>query len=297
LAKIAVELERALSRRAITAPPGITRARALASGDGWSVDDVLCTCGPSDRTYEEQHSWVCIAVVASGTFQYRSASGSELMTPGSLLLGNAGQVFECGHEHGAGDRCISFRYSPEYFERLAAGAGVRRANFAALKLPPLRPLSVTVAYVLSGLERPAAWEELSARIAGDALRLASDSTPAAPSAPAAVARVTRVVRRIEHHPEERLGLADLAREAGLSPYHFLRVFQALTGLTPHHYILRIRLRNAAMRLASPRRSRVLDVALDSGFGDVSNFTRSFRAEFGMTPRTFQNRRSQPLLKE
>jgi len=125
LAKIAVELERAVAQRAATGGPGSLTSRLLGQGDGWHVADVVCTCGPQDRRFEEQHPFFTIAVVVAGTFQYRgSLNGSglaeELMTPGSLLLGNAGQSFECGHEHGLGDRCLSFRYSRDYFERVAA---------------------------------------------------------------------------------------------------------------------------------------------------------------------------------
>ena len=105
----------------------------------------------------------------------------------------------------------------------------------------------------------------------------------------AVARVTRAVRLIERQPEAALTLGSLARQAGLSPYHFLRTFEHLTGVTPHQYVLRARLREAAMRLAAER-ARVLDIALDCGFGDVSNFNHAFRTEFGVSPRIFRQQR-------
>jgi AraC-like DNA-binding protein len=101
------------------------------------------------------------------------------------------------------------------------------------------------------------------------------------------------VRAVERHPDAGLTLARLARESGLSPYHFLRTFERLTGLTPHQYVLRARLREAAIRLAvTEKRARILDIALDSGFGDVSNFNRSFRAEFGVSPRAYRQRASE-----
>ena len=106
MAKIADELERALAHRALHGSPGRPAARVLAEGEGWALTDVVCTSGPKDRPFEECHSNFSIVIVAAGTFQYRSQAGRELMTPGSLLLGNAGQSFECGHEHGAGDRCL-----------------------------------------------------------------------------------------------------------------------------------------------------------------------------------------------
>ena len=137
MAKIAAELDRALTRRRDDGTPGQTRPRILARGDGWTAADVLCTSGPSDCPFEERHERYAIAAVLAGSFQYRSATGRGLLTPGSLMLGNQGDCFECGHEHGEGDRCVSFWYAPDYFERLAADAGVRSANLR-FKVPPCR---------------------------------------------------------------------------------------------------------------------------------------------------------------
>jgi AraC-like DNA-binding protein len=81
-------------------------------------------------------------------------------------------------------------------------------------------------------------------------------------------------------------LQHLAKDAGLSPYHFLRTFTRLTGVTPHQFALRARLREAALRL-SRSDDRVIDIALDCGFGDVSNFNRAFRTEFGTSPRAYR----------
>jgi AraC-like DNA-binding protein len=74
--------------------------------------------------------------------------------------------------------------------------------------------------------------------------------------------------------------------ARLSPYHFLRSFKAVTGVTPHQWLLRARLRAAAEKLAATK-TPVTEIALDVGFEDLSNFTRTFRAEFGASPREFR----------
>ena len=295
MAKIAVELAQALTRRAVTGEAGRTTPRRLAQGEGWAVEDVICTSGPGDRPFEERHAGVLIVIVASGSFQYRAATGRELMAPGSLLLGNAGQSFECSHEHGCGDRCIAFHYAPDYFESLAAdacasGSGSR---FRVPRLPLLRELSTLVAQACAALSSSgdpvAPWGELSVRLAARAVQLAGDLSARSNNAPpSALARVTRAVRTIERHLDNGLTLETLARESGLSPYHFLRTFERLTGLTPHQYILRARLREAASLLAhTGHRARILDIALDSGFGDVSNFNRAFRAEFGASPRAYR----------
>ena len=296
MAKIAVELERAVVRRAATGAPGSMASRVLGQGDEWRVADVVCTCGPQDRPFEEQHPCFTVAVVVAGTFQYRGSLNrpgiaQELMTPGSLLLGNAGQSFECGHEHGLGDRCLSFRYSRDYFERVAADAGISRGQrkFGGLRLPPLEHLSPVIARACAGMVRASQtlWEELSVQLAAEAVKLAH-GLPARVNEvpPSSVARVTRTVRMIERQADSELPLGSLAREAGLSPYHFLRTFTALTGVTPHQYVRRTRLREAAVSLASEK-EKVLDVALNCGFGDVSNFNRAFRGEFGANPRSWK----------
>ncbi len=312
MAKIAVELEQALARRAATGAGAChPTCRVLARGNGWVVEDLICASGPQDPIFEERHGNVSIAMVLAGTFQYRGSAGqgsanggsakrgsvklgsangairNELMTPGSLLLGNAGQSFEVGHEHAAGDRCLSFQFAPEYFERIASDAGARKGErgFRMLRLPPLRELSSLIARARAGLEYSAdtPWEELSVELAAATVRVERGISSRAENAvPSAIARVTRSVRAIERRPDGALGLGSLAREAGLSPYHFLRTFERLTGITPHQYVRRARLRDAASRLAAER-EKVLDIAYDCGFGDVSNFNRAFRTEFGVSP--------------
>ncbi len=266
--------------------------RVLARGDGWTVADVLCTSGPQDRPFEERHSRYTIAIVLAGSFQYRSSVGRGLMTPGSLMLGNHGHCFECGHEHGEGDRCVSFWYAPEYFEQLAAAAGIRRmrGGFRVACLPPSRHLSSLVARAgIGAMGGDVAWDELGVTLAVSTMKLAAGASPDGAAWPShAEARVTRMVRTIDRHPDARLTLATLAREAGLSRFHFLRTFERLTGVTPHQYVRRARLREAAMRLVAES-GTVLDIALDCGFGDISSFNRAFRTEFYETPREFRRK--------
>jgi AraC family transcriptional regulator len=295
LAKIAVEVERALATRAINGCAGSATPRLLGRGAGWVVEDVVCNCGPHDNPFEEQHQSASIAFVVAGTFQYRgdtrSGSRAELMTPGAVMLGNPGQYFECEHAHGAGDRCVSFRFTRERFEGIARDLGLRASAFpfSVPRLPPLRETASLIGLSCAGLLRPIAtsWEELSLAVAARIVQIASGVPARTAEATAdAIARVTQVVRTIERHADADLTLDALARRAELSPYHFLRTFERVTGATPHQYLLRARLREAAARLVSDP-AKVLDVALDCGFGDVSNFNRAFRMEFGVAPRAFR----------
>ena len=255
------------------------------------VCDVLCTFGPQDRPFEEKAPCVFITVVVAGSFHCRSVAGSNLLAPGSLMLGHANQCFERRLEPGTGVRCLSFRYAPGYFERLAAdtGARARRPAIGVLRLPPSRSLSPLAAQAYAGLtvSLGVPWEELSVQVAVASVRVVETLPFDGGSVlPGAAARVATAVRFIERSLGTRLTLSDLAREAGLSRFHFLRTFERLVGVTPHRYILRARLREAAMRLEAES-TGILDIALDCGFSDQSNFSRAFRAEFGVSPRVYR----------
>jgi AraC family transcriptional regulator len=265
-------------------------SRLLASGPGWSVSDVACSAGPHDRPFEERHHAACIAAVTQGTFQYRSPRGSALLAPGALLLGDEGTCFECGHEHAAGDRCLAFHFAPDHLaEIVAAVPGVRRTAFIAPQLPPLPSLMPVLAAAQAARDEgdDGQLEELALRLAGAVvMALAVSRRPARRPSPRDERRVTDALRRIEARSAEPLTLGDLAREAAMSPYHFLRTFRAVAGMTPYQFVLRTRLHRAAVRLRRSNAS-ISTIAFDAGFNDLSTFNRRFRRLMGASPRAYR----------
>jgi AraC-like DNA-binding protein len=91
---------------------------------------------------------------------------------------------------------------------------------------------------------------------------------------------------IDAHSHGDIDLADAAAQADISPFHFLRLFAGVLGVTPHQYLVRSRLRHAARLLTDDARS-VTDVAYDVGFADLSNFVRTFHRAAGVSPRKFR----------
>lgn len=96
--------------------------------------------------------------------------------------------------------------------------------------------------------------------------------------------VDRVRRHIEANPGSFEPLDDLARRAGLSPHHFLRVFKAATGLPPHAFQIQQAVEHAKTLLAGGM--AISQAALDAGFADQSHFSRCFREFTGATPRQY-----------
>jgi AraC-like DNA-binding protein len=270
-----------------------TAQKTLASGPGWYVSDVVCTAAAGDRPFEEEHRSFCVAAVTRGTFRYRTRQGTAMLAPGAILLGNPGACYECGHEHGAGDRCLSFHFSPAYLERVVAALpGAKRLGFADPCLPPLSALAPLLAEAEAARETGDgdAFEELGLRIAGAVVAAAAGSSTAA-RAPSRrdQKRVAEAVRLIELHAERPLSLTGLAGGTATSPYHFLRIFRRVAGMTPYQFLLRTRLHRAAVQLRSSDVA-ISTIAFDAGFNDLSTFNRRFRREMGEAPGAYRARR-------
>lgn len=264
----------------------------VAQGPGWQVTDVVCDSGPRDRPFEEQHAGVTVAAVTRGSFQYRTRDGAATLVPGALLLGNAGACYCCGHDHGSGDRCLAFHMTPQcYEETVADTSGARSLAFPRVSLPPLAPLTALLADAEAARDHHdiEAFDEIRMRIAGAVAGLMAP--PARHRIPSAQdeRRITTAVRKIESKAEETLTIAGLARDAAMSPYHFLRTFRQVVGVTPHQFILRTRLYRAALRLRQTD-EQIAAIAFACGFNDLSTFNHRFRRIAGMTPGDYRNRR-------
>jgi AraC-like DNA-binding protein len=272
-----------------TAAPAV---RSLSRGRDWHVSEYVCTAGPGDRPFEERHEEVAISAVIAGTFTYRADCGTAMLHPGAFLFGNAATCYECGHEHSTGDRCISFQAAPEYFAEIAASiAGSGRFRFPAPMLPASPKLLPWLARIeaRTAFAEPLDLDETAARLLEAVIGATSGQTPGpARVSPRDGRRIGEALRYIELNAAEALDLDALAGVAIMSKYHFLRTFRHVVGMTPHQFLLGVRMRRAAVQLATSAEP-VSAIAFETGFGDLSTFNARFRETFGMNPTAFRIR--------
>jgi AraC family transcriptional regulator len=103
-------------------------------------------------------------------------------------------------------------------------------------------------------------------------------------------RLRRVLDYISAHLADEITLADLARVACLSTFHFARMFTLAIGVSPHRYVSRMRLENAMAEIAAGRLP-LARIAFNARFSSQASFTRAFRRATGMTPGEYGRRRS------
>lgn len=128
-------------------------------------------------------------------------------------------------------------------------------------------------------------------LAGELLAAVADGEPA----PARLFRPGQLAwyaRRVEQARAtltegyaRHFSLGEIARDAGMSPFHFSRVFRELCGVPPHRFLLRVRLARAAERLSAG--GGVTDTCHATGFNNLGHFIRTFRRVYGVPPSRYR----------
>jgi AraC-like DNA-binding protein len=250
-----------------------------------TVSDFRCSAVPGDQPFTELHRRHSVSYVRKGSFGCHSRGRFFELVAGSVLVGHPGDEYVCTHDHVCGDECLSFFLDPELVEAI----GARPEIWQVGAMPPLPELMVLgeLAQAAAEGKSDVGLDEVGQIFASRFVELVSGRSPKA-------ARATSRDRRravetalwIDAHSENAIDLEGAAGQAGISPFHFLRLFSDVLGVTPHQYLVRSRLRHAARLLADEDRS-ITDIAYDVGFGDLSNFVRTFHRAAGISPLKFR----------
>jgi AraC family transcriptional regulator len=98
----------------------------------------------------------------------------------------------------------------------------------------------------------------------------------------------RTIEVLQSRYADDLSIADLAAEARLSPFHFIRSFKRSVGVPPHQYLTKIRLERACVLLETTNLA-ITDVAFETGYQSPAHFARLFRRHYGLTPTAYRRK--------
>jgi AraC-like DNA-binding protein len=249
-----------------------------------TILDYRCEVRPGDKPVAELHESMSVSYVRRGSFGYNARGKSYELVGGSVLIGNAGDEFTCTHDYAHGDECLSFHLAPEIAEEIAPGTFWRTGV-----LPPLAHFAVAgeIAQAAAESRSHVGLDEAGLLLAHCAAATGSEKRAGLRIGERDRRRATETAMWLDAHCASDVSLQHASAMAGLSAFHFLRVFTRVVGITPHQYLMRSRLRRAAHLLASTD-SAVTDIAFDCGFNDLANFTRAFRRAAGRAPTAFRN---------
>ncbi len=194
-------------------------------------------------------------------------------------------------------RLVTFRISRELFQQAAMSLGIshRDARLAHQIVPTDEVLRLSAQLLMADLQGgspdgAAATERAATALVCRLLQRAGQARAA--TAPGPMEKVqahidSHIDNPSDSHPGEPLTLEHLADVAGMSVFHFCRVFRDHLGATPHQYILARRMERARQLLWANDGRSVLDIALACGFSSSSHFSAQFKRHTGKTPLQWQ----------
>jgi AraC-like DNA-binding protein len=260
-------------------------ATTLLQQKSITVSDFRCSAGPDDTPFVERHRCHSVSYVRKGSFGCRTRGRFFELVAGSILVGHPGDEYMCTHDHICGDECLSFFLSPELVEAIGDRAEVWQIGSA----PPLPELMVLgeLAQAAADGRSDIGLDEVGQVFASRFVEVVSGrAREPVPAKARDRRRAVETALWIDAHSHRQIDLEHAAGQADISPFHFLRLFSSVLGVTPHQYLVRSRLRHAA-RLLADDDSSITDVAYDVGFGDLSNFVRTFHRAAGVSPLRFR----------
>lgn len=250
-----------------------------------TVSDFRCTATVGEAPFLEQHRCHSISYVRKGSFGCRSRGRLFELVAGSIFVGHPGDEFACSHDHVCGDECLSFFLADELVEMVGDRPEIWQVG-CVVPQPELMVFGELAQATANG-RTDLGLDEVGQMLAGRFVAMVTGRPPR--SGPAAMRDRRRAVETalwIDTHSKDEISLEQAANQSGITPFHFLRLFSEALGVTPHQYLVRSRLRRAARLLAEEDRP-VTEVAYESGFGDLSNFVRTFNRAAGISPLKFR----------
>jgi len=255
------------------------------SSDTVSVIDYRCEAGLGATPFVELHTSFSIAYVRKGSFGCRARGRSFELVAGSILIGHPDDEYICTHDHRGGDECLSFHLTPALVDAI----GYRPEIWRSIHAPPLAELIVLGELAQAATEGKSeiGLDEVGMLLAARFVEILSGWSRGPTETPACDRRrAVEAALWIDANAHEPIDLESTAKEFGLSPFHFLRLFARALGVTPHQYLIRSRLRRAARLLADDPRP-ITEIAFAVGFADLSNFVRTFHRAAAVSPRSFR----------
>ena len=248
----------------------------------------------SGRHYTpHRHDTLSVGAIDTGRVSFSSASETSLLLPGTLIVINPEVTHACNPIEGEArsycmlylDRQWSWELQRTLFGEVAGYVPVTQTLIDDASLVRLyREAMETL------LDPEALYLEKEERLEAFALALfgrhRDTTTPAPRQVPAESHRAIDMAKTfMQTHYDRNIAVEQIAREAGLSRSYFIRTFRHATGLSPHAWLLNLRIDRAKALLATDL--PIAQIALEVGFGDQSHLNRVFSRYVACTPHEYR----------
>lgn len=238
---------------------------------------------PGYRLSRESFDSFLLMYIKKGTVSLQTAGHQQTAGKGQLIL------LDCYEHHAyssdAGWDCLWCHFdgitARHWYQNIVSRVG------NVFTLPDAQPLvsrltAICNVFASGGIVR----EPLLSKYLTDILTSILLYAPSDDQTNARINMAEKITAYISEHFAEQLSVSRLASLAGLSDYHFIRIFKKQTGFTPHEYLLNTRM-NMARYLLKNSDQPVKDICFSTGFSCESVFCNAFKRMEGLTPAQYR----------
>jgi len=269
----------------------------IAEWDGIRVQHCRLHGGESIERWHTRHH-IVILLEGSFTSTMESATGRRRTGWRSSSQGHtpiipAGQRYSACWEEGLED--LSIHMDPALLARAAAEAGVSEkvelVEACSVSDPVIRQIGMALKAEVES-EGPAGRlyaESLGNVLAVHLLRRYTQDGDRLRTALGGLSgrKLNQATEFIQENIERDLGITEIADAVDLSPFHFARSFKQATGVSPHQYLIKSRIKRAKALLAESELP-IVEVGFKAGFKKQSHFTTLFRKLTDLTPKAYRD---------
>jgi len=270
----------------------------LFESDFYRIMDFKCRCTDCRVSKPEYSRSFCISFVRKGNFLFNVYRHSLDSYTGCVLITKPGYERTVTHTHTVPDECTIFDFKEDFYRELIHQYGndkFFRSNDLHSTLVKTTPaLDFVHYYILQLITQKSVsklqMDNLVLEVIYKTLSAVTDYQPD-PVINAVLKKnhlvtIERAREYITNHFTEDISLNEIAAYCYVSPFHFSRVFKTFTNVSPHQYMLLIRLRHAEMLLKNSVLP-VSDIAFSSGFNSAEHFITAFRTKYKLAPNKFR----------
>jgi len=270
----------------------------LYESDFYQVLDFQCRCTDCVTSKPEYSDSFSIAFVRKGNFLFNVFRRSLDSYNGCILITKPGYERTVTHAHAVPDECTIFAFRKSFYRELQQRyahtkffcdndlhSTLLRTN---METEFLHFMIMQLVLQRSGSKLQI--DQLVMQVIDKVLGTITDYTPDARiHARLKKQHLTTIERAKDYitgNFTQDISLMEIASYCYVSPFHFSRIFKTFTAVSPHQYLLSIRLQHAAMLLGNSQMT-VGDVAFSSGFNSIEYFTAAFRQQYKCPPAKFR----------
>jgi AraC-like DNA-binding protein len=232
------------------------------------------------------HKAFCIGIIDKGARVIYHRERSTVVPEGGLFVINPGEPHTCKSYNKEGQSyrilCVDANFVQSFASQISGKA--QDIPYFVDILISNRRLAHRMCYFFSLIDQPnftLSRESALVSLLSELILCYTEKPPVSYQVGFHHRAIGRVREYIEENYAKNLSLKQLSQVAGLSPFHFQRVFLKITGISPHDYLVQFRIKKA--REFFLEGVGLAEVALETGFADQSHFTRFFKRIVGIPP--------------